>query len=87
MQLTVSTVLTDLSGQLPDVRAEPTAARTGVWTIRPDQALRWAIRSPAPGGATAIDPPGLAMLRALALLTAVLVAATFGAIGAWALSG
>lgn len=83
---TVSTALTDLSGELPAMRAEPTATRTGVWTIRPDQALLWSRRSPAPGDAEPGPPSAAAMLRALGVLSAVLVAGMLGGVGAWALS-
>lgn len=83
---TVSTALTDLTGELPAVREEHTAARTGVWTIRPDQALRWAVRSPAPRSTGPLAPSGAAMVRAVGVLSAVLVAGMLGGVGAWALS-
>ncbi|MGH1344927.1 MAG: hypothetical protein ACRBN8_25430 [Nannocystales bacterium] len=77
--------LTDLSGELPAVRDEPAAARTGVWTIRPDQALRWARRSPTPGeSSTAVS--ATTFLRAVGVLSAVVIAGMLGGVGAWALS-
>lgn len=83
---TVSTALTDLNGELPAAQEEPTAARTGVWTIRPDQALRWAQQSPTPDNGDPLVPSGGTMLRALGVLSAVFVAAMLGGVGAWAIS-
>lgn len=82
----VSTALTDLNGELPAAREEHKAARTGVWAIRPDQALRWAQQSPTPGDGDPLVPSAGALLRALGVLSAVLVAAMLGGVGAWAIS-
>ncbi len=84
MRLPVSTALIDLSGELPAVRNEPTAARTGVWTIRPHQALRWARRSPTPGETESAS--AMPLIRALGVLGAVLAAGVLGGVGAWAFS-
>ena len=83
---TVSTAITELSGEHPAIQEEPRAARTGVWTIRPDQALRWSVRSPTPGDPESLSPTGAAIVRAAGVLSAVLVAGMLGGVGAWALS-
>lgn len=82
----MSIALPDLTAELSDVREEPTAARTGVWAIRPHQALRWTPRSPEPPTAELAAPSAASMLRAAGLMGAVAVAGMLGGVGAWALS-
>lgn len=86
MRRAVTTACTPFNGEIHAGRDEPKAARTGVWTIRPDQALRWARRSPAPGERTQPTTSAAAILRTAGVLSAVLVAGVLGAVGAWALS-
>jgi len=82
----VSHALTDLIGEIPAVRDEPSAARTGVWTIRPNQALRWARRSPTPGEEGGLTPAATVAIRAVGVVSAVLLSGMLGGVGAWALS-
>ncbi len=83
MALDLSLPLTDLTGELPP--APPMAARTGVWSIRPDQALRWStISEPAPTS-EAVEQAPFSPARALLVVALVATAGLLGAVGAWAL--
>ncbi|MCR9159111.1 MAG: hypothetical protein ACE37F_09685 [Nannocystaceae bacterium] len=71
----------DLVGDLPP--PQPTSARPGTWTIRPDQALRWAsVSAPQAPAAVATGGP----IRALTVVLLVLVAGLVGGVGAWAIA-
>lgn len=82
----MSAVMTNLAGELP--APPPHATRPGVWTIRPDQALRWAQISaqsapvPAPVVHSSVGPA-----RAVGIVIAVALAAVLGGVAAWWLSG
>ncbi len=83
----MSTQLTELSHPLAAAPAvAEKAARTGVWTIRPDQALRWANVSPLPAPRALPQDTSLRVLHALGVATMVLVAGLLGGVGAWALT-
>lgn len=81
--------LTELQGELAAAPAvADKAARTGVWAIRPDQALHWASVTPLPHPQPlppSVDTSSAAM-RAMGVVVMVLVAGLLGAIGAWALT-
>lgn len=81
----MSAPLTELSGGLP--APPPAAARIGTWTIRPDQALRWAhISQPMAPVAAPVVESSFGVARALAVVAMVLVAGLAGGVGAWAIS-
>ena len=81
----MSAPLTDLTGELPP--PPPTAARTGTWTIRPDQALRWAsISQPGVPMPAPVVNNSFGAVRALAVVAMVLVAGLAGGVGAWAIT-
>ncbi len=77
--------IADLTGELPP--SPPTAARTGTWTIRPDQALRWAtISQPGVPMPAPVVHSSFGAVRALGVVAMVLVAGLAGGIGAWAIA-
>jgi len=63
----------------------PAPARTGVWTIRPDQALLWACVNPSPPMPAPVLEPRLSLRTAVALVGMVALAAVLGGVAAWAL--
>ncbi len=77
--------LTDLTGELPPPPLMD--ARPGTWTIRPDQALRWAsISQPVVPMPAPVLNNSFGAVRALAVVAMVLVAGLAGGVGAWAIA-
>ena len=82
----MSSVATNLTDESREVQEDPTATRTGVWAIRPDQALRWAGPVPTRAQAPPLASSALKGARALGVLSAVVIAGMLGGVGAWALT-
>ncbi len=85
----MSTQLTELHGELAAAPAvAEKAARTGVWAIRPDLALRWATVEPLHHPEPLLPPAdtSFGVVRALGVVAMVLVAGLLGGVGAWALT-
>ena len=73
--------------QEPVVARQPTAARTGVWSIRPAQALRWAsVYRPLAPTTASVDDHRVTVVRMVGLTALVLLAALLGGVGAWLLT-